>query len=279
MTIFAYLMAAKLIDIEKIIADKNPKLLKYLPKFLLNYLKKILWQDEVNRIIADNEGVSGVQFCRNVIAEFNITAVIEGIENAPKTGGVTFASNHPLGGLDALAFIDQFSHYREDIKFIANDILLNLKPMQDIFVGVNKMGTTAVPSLKNLDAVLANDESVVIFPAGLVSRRKNGVIKDLEWKKTFVTRARKHNVPIVPVIIEGKLSNFFYNFSNLREKLGIKANIEMLYLVNELFKQKNTTIKIIFGKPISPESLDQNLKKDRAWAQDIKEKAYALKEQ
>ena len=278
MTIFANLMAAKFIDIEKILADKNPKLLKRLPNFLLNYLKKILWQDEVNRIISENEGVSGVQFCRNVIKEFNITAVIEGIENAPKTGGVTFASNHPLGGMDALAFIDQFSYYRKDIKFIANDILLNLKPMQDIFVGVNKMGTTAVPSLKNVDSVLANDESVVIFPAGLVSRRKKGVVKDLPWKKTFVTRARKHNVPIVPVIIDGKLSSFFYNLSNVREKLGIKANIEMLYLVNELFKQKNTTIKIIFGKPIYPDELDPNIMKDRAWAQKIKEIAYSLKD-
>ena len=269
-------MADKFIDVEKIIADKNPKLLKRLPKFLLNYLKKILWQDEVNRIIADNEGVSGVQFCRNVIKEFNITASIEGIENAPKTGGVTFASNHPLGGMDALAFIDQFSHYRQDIKFIANDILLNLKPMQDIFVGVNKHGSTALPSLKNVDSILGNDESVVIFPSGLVSRRKNGVVKDLEWKKTFVTRARKHNVPIVPVYIEGRLSNFFYNLSNLREKLGIKANIEMLYLVNELFKQKNTTIKIIFGKPIYPDSLDQSIHRDRAWAQQIKETVYQL---
>ena len=269
-------MTKKFIDIEKIIADKNPKLLKRLPKFILNYLKKILWQDEVNRIIHDNEGANGVQFCRNVIKEFNITATIEGIENAPKTGGVTFASNHPLGGMDALAFIDQFSHYRSDIKFIANDILLNLKPMQDIFVGVNKMGATAVPSLKNVDSVLANDESVVIFPAGLVSRRKNGLIEDLDWKKTFVTRARKHNVPIVPVIIDGKLSNFFYNLSNLREKLGIKANIEMLYLVNELFKQKNTTIKIIFGKPIYPNDLDEDVK-DTELAQDIKRKAYSLK--
>lgn len=270
-------MAGKFIDIEKIIADKNPILLKRLPRFILNYLKKILWQDEVNRIIASNEGVSGIQFCRNVIKEFNITAEIEGIENAPKTGGVTFASNHPLGGMDALAFIDQFSHYREDIKFIANDILLNLKPMQDIFVGVNKHGNTAVPSLKNVDAILANDESVVIFPAGLVSRRIKGEIKDLEWRKTFVTRARKHNVPIVPVIIDGQLSNFFYNLSTFREKLGIKANIEMLYLVNELFKQKNTTIKIIFGKPIYPEELNLSSMRDRAWAQKIKEIAYSLK--
>ena len=132
--------------------------------------------------------------------------------------------------------------------------------------------------MKNVDSVLANDESVVIFPAGLVSRRTKGVVKDLEWKKTFVTRARKHNVPIVPVIIEGKLSSFFYNLSNLREKAGIKVNIEMLYLVNELFKQKNTTIKIIFGKPIYPDELDQKIMKDRAWAQKIKELAYALKD-
>ncbi|PCJ64789.1 MAG: glycerol acyltransferase [Bacteroidetes bacterium] len=269
-------MAEKFIDIEKILSEKNPKLFKRLPKFILNYLKKILWEDEVNRIISENEGVSGVQFCRNVIKEFNINAVIEGIENAPKTGGVTFACNHPLGGMDALAFIDQFSYYREDIKFIANDVLLNLKPMQDIFVGVNKHGSTAFPSLKNVDSVLANDESVVIFPAGLVSRKKNGVIEDLEWKKTFVTRARKHNVPIIPVIIDGRLSNFFYNLSNLREKVGIKANIEMLYLVNELFKQKNTTIKIIFGKPIYPQDLSTT-KKDRAIAQDIKRIAYDLK--
>ena len=268
-------MAERFIDVEKVIGDKNPKLLKRLPRFVLNYLKKILHQEEVNRIISDNKGVKGVQFCRNVIKEFNINAKIIGIENAPKEGGVTFASNHPLGGMDALAFIDQFSHYRNDIKFIANDILLNLEPMRDIFVGVNKHGNTAVPSLKNVDATLASDESVVIFPAGLVSRRKNGKVEDLEWKKTFVTRAKRHKVPIVPVYIEGSLSNFFYRLSNLREMLGIKVNIEMLYLVNELFKQKNRDITITFGQAIQAKDLD-NSKKDIEWAQNIKRKVYAL---
>ena len=270
-------MNDKFIDVEKIILDKNPKLYNRLPKFVLSYLKKILWEDEVNRIIVDNKGVSGVQFCRNVIREFNIKVTIDGIENAPKAGGVTFASNHPLGGIDALAFIDQFSHYRSDIKFIANDILLNLEPMRDIFVGVNKHGNTQFPSLKNIDSVLANDESVVIFPAGLVSRKINGVVQDLDWKKTFVTRARKHKVPIVPVHINGELSPFFYRLSSIRKALGIKANIEMLYLVNELFKQKNSSIKIIFGKAIQPESLDPNIRKDHAWAQYIKNIAFNLK--
>jgi 1-acyl-sn-glycerol-3-phosphate acyltransferase len=270
-------MVGKFIDVEKIILDKNPKLYRRLPRFVINYLKKILWEDEVNQIIANNEGVTGIQFCKNVIQEFKIDVEIIGIENAPKTGGVTFASNHPLGGIDALAFIDQFSNYRTDIKFIANDILLNLDPMKDIFVGVNKHGNTATPSLKNLDAVLSNDESVVIFPSGFVSRKKNGVVKDLEWKKTFVTRARKHGVPIVPVHIQGELSPFFYRLSRFREFIGIKANIEMLFLVNELFKQKNTSIKIIFGKAIQPEMLDKDVRKDVEWAAFIKEIAFNLK--
>ena len=169
-------MVGKLIDVEKIILDKNPRLYKRLPRFIINYLKKILWEDEVNRIIADNQGVSGVQFCKNAIREFNIDVEIIGIENAPKTGGVAFASNHPLGGFDALAFVDQFSDYRSDIKFIVNDILMNLQPMRDIVVGVNKHGSTASESLKNIDRAFSNNEAVVIFPSGFVSRKKRGVV-------------------------------------------------------------------------------------------------------
>jgi putative hemolysin len=271
-------MVGKLIDVEKIILDKNPRLYKRLPRFIINYLKKILWEDEVNRIIADNQGVSGIQFCKNVIREFNIDVEIIGIENAPKTGGVAFASNHPLGGFDALAFVDQFSDYRSDIKFIVNDILMNLQPMRDIVVGVNKHGSTASESLKNIDRAFSNNEAVVIFPSGFVSRKKKGVVKDLEWKKTFVTRARKHNVPIVPVHIKGELSPFFYRLSRIREALGIKVNIEMLFLVNELFKQKNTSIKIIFGEAIQPEILDTTIRKDIEWAAFIKEVAFNLKD-
>jgi putative hemolysin len=118
---------------------------------------------------------------------------------------------------------------------------------------------------------------VVIFPSGFVSRKKKGVVKDLEWKKTFVTRARKYNVPIVPVHIQGELSPFFYRLSRLREFLGIKANIEMLFLVNELFKQRNTSIKIIFGEAIQPEILDTTIRKDIEWAAYIKDVAFNLK--
>jgi putative hemolysin len=150
--------------------------------------------------------------------------------------------------------------------------------MRDIVVGVNKHGSTASQSLKNIDNVFSNNEAVVIFPSGFVSRKKKGVVKDLEWKKTFVTRARKYKVPIVPVHIQGELSPFFYRLSRLREFLGIKANIEMLFLVNELFKQRNTSIKIIFGEAIQPEILDTTIRKDIEWAAYIKDVAFNLKD-
>jgi len=271
-------MVGKVVDVEQILLEKNPRLYKKLPRFAINYLKKILWEDEVNRLVNENDHLGGIDFCKKMIQEFNIDVEIFGIQNAPKKGGVIFASNHPLGGFDALAFVDQFSKYRTDIKFLTNDILLNLKPLKDIFIGVNKHGSTSLSSFRKLDAVLENQESIVIFPSGFVSRKKNGVVMDLEWKKTFVTRARKHNVPIVPVHIKGELSPFFYWLSRIREFLGIQANIEMLYLVNELFKQKNSSIQIVFGEPIFPETLDVKERKDKDWANYIRKIAFNLKD-
>ena len=107
-------------------------------------------------------------------------------------------------------------------------------------------------------------------------KKQKGKVKDLQWKKTFVTRARKFNKPIVPVHIEGQLTNFFYRLSNFRSALGIKANIEMLYLAQELFKQQKKTIDIVIGKPILPEELKQE-ENDQLWANKIKEKVYSLK--
>lgn len=268
-------MADKFIDVEGVIKQKNPRLLNYLPRFILRYLKRIIHQDEVNEIIASNSDVDGVEFCHNVVEHFNIDVVVEGIENIPQHGGVMVASNHPLGGMDALALVYKFAERRSDIKFVANDILLNLEPLKNIFVGVNKHGSNASSSLRALDETMASDQVVVVFPAGLVSRKRGGQIRDLEWKKTFVTRARKHNTPIVPVYIQGGLSNFFYRLSNLREFLGIKANLEMLYLVDELFKQKNTSMRIVVGEPILAADLSDG-KKDIEWAQIIKNKVYEL---
>jgi len=266
----------KFIDIERVIKSKNPRLLKWLPKFIVNYLKRVIHQDEINQVLHENKDKYGFDFAKDLVERFNINLKVKGLENIPKDGGYVFASNHPLGGMDAMGILTVIEPIRKDVKFIVNDILLNLKNLSGLFVGVNKHGATSKASLNMVDELFASDQAVFIFPAGLVSRKKKGKVEDLEWKKTFITRAKKHNKSIVPVYVEGSLSNFFYRLSNLRTRFGIKANIEMLYLADESFKQKNKSLEIIFGAPI-PSSFFDNSKNDKEWAQWMKDQVHQLK--
>jgi len=270
-------MPQKFIDIEKIIAEKNPRLLRWMPRFLVRYLKRILHEDEVNQAIEENKDVYGYDFCVDIIKRFNITVNAEGIENIPKKGGAIFACNHPLGGFDALAIIQEAYPIRKDIKFVVNDILLHLNSLKGMFTGVNKHGTNTKESLEELNELFESDRAIFVFPAGLVSRKKKGRVEDLEWKKTFITRSKKYHQPVIPVYIDGKLSNFFYRLANFRKFIGIKANIEMLYLVNELFKQKDKTITIRFGKPI-PYTIFDKTRKDIEWANWVKDSVYKMSE-
>lgn len=265
----------KLIDVKRLIRSKNPKLLKWLPRFLVRYLERILHQDEINQFIADHPNDKNQDFCLEVMKYFNIEVEIHGIENIPKTGGVTLAMNHPLGGMDALALVSGIREHRTDLKFIVNDLLLHLEGMKELFVGVNKHGKNKDGTHQKIDNLFASGQAVCIFPAGMVSRKINGKVRDLEWKKTFVTLSKRNNLPIVPIYIDGKLSNFFYRLANFRKFLGIKANIEMLYLSNELFKQRHVKMKFIVGKPIMPEQLTED-KSFAAWALEIREELYKL---
>jgi len=158
-----------------------------------------------------------------------------------------------------------------------NDVLLHLENLNPIFVGVNKHGKHAAESLRKVDQTFAGDELLCIFPAGLVSRKEKKEVKDLKWRKTFITRSKKYNKTIIPVYIDGELSNFFYNLYKLRKFMGIKANIEMLYLVNELYKQNDKHIKIKFGSPIHAGEMDDS-KSDEKWAEYVRSKVYELKD-
>lgn len=267
----------KIIDIEDVIKKKSPKLLKIIPSFLLRYLKKILHENDVNTFIHDHRNNSPIEFCQSVIDMFQIKIECEGLENIPEEGGAILAMNHPWGGMDAMALVTVLNKKRSDIKFVVNDVLLLLENLRPIFVGVNKLGKNAVSSLKQVEKTFAGEELLCIFPAGLVSRKIKGKVVDLEWKKTFVTRSIKHKKTIIPVHINGELTNFFYRLCTIRKKLGIKANIEMLYLVNELYKQHNQEIKIKFGKPIDASLFDHS-KTHQEWADYVKEKVYQLSE-
>ncbi|MBD3635843.1 MAG: 1-acyl-sn-glycerol-3-phosphate acyltransferase [Crocinitomicaceae bacterium] len=267
----------KFIDVEKLIASKNPKLLKRTPKFFINYLKRKLHQEKINEFLRGQKGASGYDFSIDVIKYFKVKIVSKGLENVPKKGGVIFTLNHPLGGMDAIAIIKDIYPIRQDFKFVVNDLLMNLENLNEMFVGVNKHGVNTKEALAEVDRLYASDQAVFVFPAGLVSRKKKGKVKDLEWKKTFVTRARKYKQDVIPCHIDGELTNFFYRLANFRTTIGIKANIEMLYLVDELFKQENKTIRVRFGKPIPYTTFDRS-KKDIEWAQWVKSKVYELKD-
>lgn len=269
-------MKDKFIDLEKLISDKNPKLLKRIPGFIIRYLKRVIHEDDVNSFLKDSRNLFNRDFCSKVINDFNITLNVKGVENIPLKGGAIFTVNHPLGGMDAMAIVHAFSDIRPDIKFIVNDLLLNLKNLNGLFVGVNKHGKNSSESLQQVNDLFKSDNAVFVFPAGLVSRKIKGIVKDLKWKKTFITQAKKYEKPVIPVYLDGELSNFFYRLSNLRRALGIKANIEMLYLVDEQYNQHDKVINITVGKPIPPSTFD-NTKSDLEWAQSVKEDVYNLK--
>jgi putative hemolysin len=268
-------MEKKFIDIENIIKNKNPRLSKWLPGFILRYLKRILHEDQINDFLAKQKDVYNIDFCIAVMEYLEITVEINGLENIPKDKAVIIVLNHPLGGMDAIALVAALKGHREDIKFIVNDILMNLKNLEGLFIGINKHGKLGVSTRNQVLDVFSTDEAVCVFPAGLVSRKQNGKIMDLEWKKTFVTFAKRLNQPIVPIYIDGELSKFFYRLSNCRKFFGIKANIEMLYLVNELYKQKGKTISFTVGKTIYSQELDLS-KSEKIIAQEIKNTVYSL---
>jgi putative hemolysin len=268
--------AKKIIDIEKLIQSKNPKLKKWLPGFITRYLKRILHEDEVNQFLHEHKNKSGHQFCDAAVSYLSMNVIVNGIERIPKTGPVVITMNHPLGGMDAVAFIHALQNHRKDLKFIVNDVLMHLTNLQPFFVGVNKYGRNEKSARVQIMELFQSDHAICIFPAGLVSRKSKGHVKDLEWKKTFMTYALKYQIPILPIYIEGELSSFFYRLSSFRKFFGIKANVEMLYLANELFKQRNKTITFEVGEIIDPKQLDV-AKGEHALAHDIKNKVYQLK--
>jgi 1-acyl-sn-glycerol-3-phosphate acyltransferase len=269
----------KFVDVDEVFRKKGGKLYPVIPKFLIRYLKRIIHEDELNEALENYKDQMGLDFLEKLFTE-RFTAEIEVInpENIPAQGRYIIASNHPLGGLDGMALMHVTGKKRKDIKFIANDILMELGNLKELFLPVNKHGRNTSEYVKLIDEMYESDQLVLIFPAGLVSRKqKGGVIRDLEWKKSFITKAIRHKRDIIPVYIEGRNSEFFYNLARWRKRLGIKSNIEMLYLPDEMFKQIDKKITITFGSPI-PYTIFTKAQTHYKWAQWVKEKVYEIAE-
>ncbi len=268
------MMEVKFIDIRNLISSKNPRLAKWLPEFIYKYLERVLHQDEINDFISNQKHLYNQDFCDAIVDYFNLKINLIGMENIPEEGPVVIAMNHPLGGMDAIALVSAIKSIRKDVKFIVNDILMNLDNLSDLFVGVNKHGVNEKSTRQRVIDLFQSSQVICIFPAGLVSRKIKKNISDLEWKKTFVTYSRKYQLPILPIHIEGELSPSFYRLANIRKFIGIKANIEMLYLADELFKQKNKTITFTIGQAVSVDSF--NSMDDMHITNEIKKLVYNL---
>lgn len=267
----------KFVDVQQLIASKNPTLLKIVPAFVINWLKKIIHEEEVNDFFEYHQKADAFTFSQATVERFNLKLNVSGDENIPpEPTRIILVANHPLGGLDAISLIHSLKHRRTDLKFIVNDFLMAVYTLKDRFIGVNKVGKSAKESLKKVEDQFSKGSATFLFPAGLVSRKSNDVIKDLEWKKTFITKAKKYDLPVIPVYFGGRLTDRFYRLANLRKFFGIKFNIEMLYLVDEMFYQQDMHIDIVIGAPYEP-AFFSKAKTDHEWAQWVKEEVYKLK--
>ena len=265
----------QLIDVENVLKSKNPSLAKVIPSFLINYLRKIVHQDELNEFLKEYGHLRDAELIYAGLNFFGINYNVYGKDNIPGEGRYIFVSNHPLGGLDGLVFIYELSRVFPDIKFPVNDILTNIENLNGIFLPVNKHGAQDRKAARMIEEAYSSKSQILYFPAGLCSRKRGGQIKDLVWHKSFITKAVAHKRDIVPAFFSGRNSDFFYNLSNLRNFLGIKANIEMLYLADEMFKQKDKEIQLIFGRKIPWGTFDKS-RSSSEWAGWVKLKSYEL---
>ncbi len=268
-----------LIDLRKIFTAKVPKLMKHMPNWLFRKIQRLLHEDDINEILTKYADKEGIDFINAVVADFNLDLVLKGVDNLMASDRVLVASNHPLGGLDGIALIGAVGNHRGETLTPVNDFLMFVKNLRPIFIPVSKVGSATAnreESLKLFNETFASDVTICYFPFGLCSRKtKGGKIMDLDWKKTFVTKSKAYQRDIVPVHIEGRNSNFFYNLARLRKKLGIKVNIEMAFLVDEFFKQRNKQLTITFGKPIPYQTFDRRFT-DAQWAEKLRTFSYQL---
>lgn len=251
----------KYIDVDSVVRTRAPRYYRFIPRFLIRKLERIICQDRLNELWHRNRDRQGLQLCEGLLSDLRVKLDVVNPENLPdKTDRrVLFVSNHPLGGLDGIALIDLIGrHYGVDPLFVVNDLLMALTPFHSVFVPINKFGAQSRDSVRAIDEAFESDRPVIIFPAGLVSRRqKKGVIADLEWQKMFVMKARRFGRDIIPLYFSGGNSPFFYKFAKFRKKIGLRFNIEMIYLPREVFRCEGKTFTVFVGKRIPVASIEK----------------------
>lgn len=250
---------------------------KLIPGFLLRALERIIHQDELNAVLEATYPMEGYRFAKGVYEYFNVRLIAEGLENIPPQGRFIFASNHPLGGLDGIGLIALLGErYGDDgIRFLVNDMLMNVEPLRPVFLPVNKYGSQGREAAAAINDAYRSDKQILIFPAGLCSRMNgSSEIRDLKWNKSFIAKAIEYQRDIIPVHFMGENRKRFYRLARMRKKLGIRINLEQAMLPAELCGARDKTFRVHFGKPISWQSLAASTATHTQLAADIRNSIY-----
>ena len=268
----------KTIDIEKILKGKLGTKAKFVPRFLVSWLKRVVHEDEVNAFLWESRDKVGVEWLEECVKYLDMTLQIEGRENLPDPDDgrlYTFVSNHPLGGEDGVALGAIIGrHYDGHFRYLVNDLLMNLPGLAPVCIPINKTGHQSRNFPAMVKAGFESDNHMLMFPAGLCSRKHNGVIRDIPWSKTFISKSVEHKRDVVPIHFGGQNSNFFYRLANFSDKC-LPFNLAMLFLVDEMYKNVHKTFRIAIGKPIPWQTFDKS-KSASEWAQTVKDNIYDL---
>jgi putative hemolysin len=263
------------IDVRKLFRDKNPAMAKIIPGFVYRALERILHQEWFNGFLERHGDKDGLGFLEAAFEEFNVKMVVKGEENLPENGRFMFVSNHPLGGFDGNMLIYLLRRHYPRVLVLVNDILMNIKNLEEFFVPINKHGSQARDNVRRIEETYRSDAQILSFPSGYVSRKIKGVVQDLEWQKSFIVKSVQHKRPVIPIHVSGHNTRHFYRIANIRKFLRIKWNLEMFLLPDESYRHRNKTFTFTIGRPIPWESFD-NSRKPKEWAALVRELVYRL---
>ena len=271
-------VSEKTIDIEKVLKDKMGAKAKFVPGFLVRWLKRIVHQDEINAFLWESRDKTGVEWLEACVSYLDIKLEIEGKENLPAADDkrlYTLVSNHPLGGQDGVALGAVIGrHFDGCFRYLVNDLLMNLPGLAPLCIPINKTGSQSRNFPAMVKAGFESNNHMLMFPAGLCSRRHNGLIRDIPWSKTFISKSVEYQRDIIPIHFSGQNSNFFYRLANFSDRF-LPFNLAMVFLADEMYKNVHKSFQIKIGKPIPWQTFDKS-KSPQEWAQFVREQVYSL---
>ena len=265
----------KVIDVEVALQEKIPDIYKKFPAVILRLIKKVIRQDDINRMIHESSHLHGIPLVDWVLDQFGVDIVVKGKELIPKNGQFIFSANHPLGSLDGLAIISVVATIHQPIKFIVNDLLKVINGFAPVALYIARFGQINRQNAISINKTLASDAQLLVQPAGTVSKRNPVKISDLPWNKFFIRKAIQYKRDVIPVHVQARNSWLFYNFASFRRIFRIKSNLEMFLLPREMFNKSGKTITITVGKPIAYKTFDES-RTHLEWAQKVREYVYLL---